>query len=53
MSFDSPSPRTSQLLENFEEAPDDDANWGEIVDSKKKFYETSEEFSSFSTSSGR
>ena len=33
--------RTDTLLEIFEDAPDDNANWGEIVDTEKKFYDTS------------
>lgn len=32
--------RTDQLLELFEEAPDDQANWGEVIDMDKKLYET-------------
>jgi hypothetical protein len=28
-------------LEIFEDAPDDNANWGEVVDTEKKFYNTS------------
>ena len=41
--------RTNQLLEIFEESPDDDANWGETIDMAKKLYETE---SSSSSSSG-
>ena len=33
--------RTDTLLEIFEDAPDDNANWGEVVDTEKKFYNTS------------
>ena len=36
-----PNFRTDTLLEIFEDAPDDNANWGEVVDTDKKFYHTS------------
>ena len=32
--------RTDQLLEMFEDAPDDDANWGRSVATDEKFYNT-------------
>ena len=38
--------RTDTLLEIFEDAPDDNANWGEVVDTEKKFYDTSSSSSS-------
>ena len=38
--------RTDTLLEIFEDAPDDNANWGEVVDTEKKFYNTSSSSSS-------
>ena len=33
-------------MEIFEDAPDDNANWGEVVDTEKKFYDTSSSSSS-------
>ena len=42
--------RTDTLLEIFEDAPDDNANWGEVVDTEKKFYDTSSSASSSSSS---
>ena len=33
-------------MEIFEDAPDDNANWGEVVDTEKKFYNTSSSSSS-------
>ena len=42
----SPFFRTDTLLEIFEDAPDDNANWGEVVDTEKKFYNTSSSSSS-------
>ena len=41
--------RTDTLLEIFEDAPDDNANWGEVVDTEKKFYNTSTSESSSSS----
>ena len=42
--------RTDTLLEIFEDAPDDNANWGEVVDTEKKFYNTSTSESSSGSS---
>ena len=42
--------RTDTLLEIFEDAPDDNANWGEVVDTEKKFYNTSTSEGSSSSS---
>ena len=42
--------RTDTLLEIFEDAPDDNANWGEVVDTEKKFYNTSTSASSSDSS---
>ena len=32
--------RTDSLLEYYEDAPDDDANWGNIISTEKKLYKT-------------
>ena len=45
-----PNFRTDTLLEIFEDAPDDNANWGKVVDTEKKFYNTSTESASSSSS---
>ena len=37
-------------MEIFEDAPDDNANWGEVVDTEKKFYDTSSSSSSSNSS---
>ena len=37
-------------MEIFEDAPDDNANWGEVVDTEKKFYNTSTSESSSGSS---
>lgn len=42
--------RTDQLLELFEEAPDDHADWGDVVDMEEKFYKTEDEDESSSSS---
>ena len=34
----------------FEDAPDDNANWGEVIDTEKKFYKTSTDSDSSSSS---
>ena len=36
-------------MEIFEDAPDDNANWGEVIDTEKKLYDTSTETSSSSS----
>ena len=38
--------RTDQLLELFEDAPDDTANWGEAIDTQEKLYKSSSDESS-------
>ena len=42
--------RTDHLLEMFEDAPDDNANWGRSVATDKKFYNTDDDSSSDSSS---
>lgn len=41
--------RTDHLLEMFEDAPDDNANWGEVVETGKKYYKTASDASSSSS----
>ena len=38
-------------MELFEEAPDDHADWGEIVDMEEKFYKSEDEFMTSSSDS--
>ena len=40
-------------MEIFEDAPDDNANWGEVVDTEKKFYDTSSSSSNSSDENGK